>query len=269
MAIPQSAMVPVRELTFATQQQWHGRPFPLAVQSTHTETNLAATCEWIRQESGHFTELAAEHGAVLFRDFPIRTPDDFDQFIQAFGYENFPYAESLSNAVRINITERVFTANEAPAEVHIFLHHEMAQTPIFPSRLLFYCDKAADTGGETPLCRSDILWQLIQREQPDFAQTCHDKGLLYTTIMPGHDDAGSGLGRSWQSTFAVQQRSEAEAHLQELGYSWEWQDDGCLKATSPNLAGWRRADSGRVSFLISSSLPSKAGKTAATTHVRR
>jgi hypothetical protein len=36
----------------------------------------------------------------------------------------------------------VFTANEAPAEIEIFLHHEMAQTPRFPSHLFFFCEKS-------------------------------------------------------------------------------------------------------------------------------
>ena len=54
------------------------------------------------------------HGAVLFRGFPLATAEDFDAFVAAFDLPNFPYDESLSNAVRVNKTPRVFTANEAP-----------------------------------------------------------------------------------------------------------------------------------------------------------
>ena len=39
--------------------------------------------------------------------------NDFDRFIAAFELENFPYEQSLSNAVRVNYTPRVFSANEA------------------------------------------------------------------------------------------------------------------------------------------------------------
>ena len=53
----------------------------------------------------------------------------FDDFVAGFDLPNFAYDESLSNAVRHNRTPRVFTANEAPQDVEIFLHHEMAQTP--------------------------------------------------------------------------------------------------------------------------------------------
>ena len=67
----------------------------------------------------------------------------FDDFVAGFNLPNFAYDESLSNAVRHNRTPRVFTANEAPQEVEIFLHHEMAQTPYYPSHLFFFCEQAA------------------------------------------------------------------------------------------------------------------------------
>ena len=63
--------------------------------------------------------------------------------VSALGYPNFSYANSLSNAYRINHTPRV-SANEAPADVTIFLHHEMAQTPFYPSKLIFFCQVAAE-----------------------------------------------------------------------------------------------------------------------------
>ena len=81
-------------------------------------------------------ELAI-HGAIVFRGCGITDDQRFDRFVTAFGLENFPYDESLSNAVRRNRTPRIFTANEAPCDVEIFLHHEMAQTPLFPRYLFF------------------------------------------------------------------------------------------------------------------------------------
>ena len=81
----------------------------------------------------------AEEGAVLFRGLGIQSAEAFDRFSYQFGYRDFSYQASLSNAVRINLTPRVFTANEAPKEVEIFLHHEMAQTPLPPDKLFFCC----------------------------------------------------------------------------------------------------------------------------------
>ena len=102
--------------------------------------------------------------------------------------------------MRVNKTPRVFTANEAPPTVTIFLHHEMAQTPLYPSRLFFFCEESAETGGATPICRSDVLYDRLKERCPKFAADCENKGLRYMHVMPGNDDAKSGMGRSWQST---------------------------------------------------------------------
>ncbi|HQU41624.1 MAG TPA: TauD/TfdA family dioxygenase [Pirellulales bacterium] len=229
------------------QQIFEGQPFPLVLRCG-TPATLDAVAAWLAEHRDRLRDQAAEHGAILFRGFPLATAEDFDRFVAAFDWPNFPYDESLSNAVRVNRTSRVFTANEAPASVNILLHHEMAQTPIYPSRLFFFCKQPADEGGATPLCRSDVLWQRIVERCPDFARDCLDKGLRYTNVMPSADDANSGMGRSWQSTLRSETREQAEARLAALGYSWEWLADGCLRATTPVLPAVRELPGGRWSF---------------------
>ena len=108
------------------------------------------------------------HGFVVFRDYGISTAQDFHGFIEAFDLPNFTYTESFSNAVRHNRTSRVFTANEAPPEVEIFLHHEMAQTLTFPGQLFFFCEKPAEKGGATPICRSDRALLALTAIRPEF-----------------------------------------------------------------------------------------------------
>lgn len=230
------------------QQTKHSSCFPAAWVCDVPDISLDQVIEWIEHHVVEFTKSARENGAVLFRGLPLHTADDFDRFVTAFGYDNFEYRKSLSNAVRTNFTERVFSANEAPSEVTIYLHHEMAQTPVFPSKLFFFCQKAAKSGGATPLCRSDWLFESMLEQLPEFAAACEAKGLKYTTVMPGADDAASGMGRSWQSTFRAQEKTAAERQMTELNYTWEWQDDGCLKATTPVLPAVHQLDDGRKVF---------------------
>ena len=173
---------------------------------------------------------------------------DFDAIVSAFDFPNFSYADSLSNAYRINFTPRVFSANEAPSDITIFLHHEMAQTPIYPSKLFFFCQATPDEGGATPICRSDILWDRLREQNPDFADACLAKGLKYSNVMPAEEDRSSGMGRSWQSTFSVDTREAAEARLAKLGYTWEWQPNGDLRVTTPVLPAVRDLGDGRSSF---------------------
>lgn len=230
------------------QKTVSGKGFPLALECRASHVSLQDVCNWIGNEREELIRRLGEHGAILFRGFGLATPEDFDDFVAAFELPNFPYNQSLSNAVRINWTERVFSANEAPPDVTIYFHHEMAQTPIFPAKLFFFCQVPAEEGGQTPICRSDVLFERLANACPRFAQDCRDKGLQYTNVMPAENDPKSGMGRSWQSTLGTPSREEAETRLSNLGYTWEWQSDGCLKATSPVLPAVREVAPGRTVF---------------------
>lgn len=240
--------VEVTETSIAGQQSAHDVVFPLVLECRTTDTSLARAVEWIGAHRDELLAQVARHGAILFRGFPMTSPEDFDSFIAAFDLPNFPYYESLSNAVRVNWTERVFSANEAPPEITIFFHHEMAQTPIFPAKLFFFCQYPAEQGGATPLCRSDIVLERLASRCPQFVHDCETKGLQYTNVMPAEDDLKSGMGRSWQSTLGVTSRDEAEQRLKKINYSWEWLSDGSLRATTPVLPAIREVSPGRKAF---------------------
>tara|TARA_B100000609_G_scaffold198932_1_gene199903 strand:+ start:546 stop:1505 length:960 start_codon:yes stop_codon:yes gene_type:complete len=228
------------------QHEYDGQAFPLGIDVA--AESLDEACAWVTGAALELSRLAGEHGAVLVRGLPLAKPEEFDAVVSALGYPNFSYANSLSNAYRINHTPRVFSANEAPADVTIFLHHEMAQTPFYPSKLIFFCQVAAGQGGATPVCRSDILWERLKAEQGMFAADCETKGLRYTNVMPGEADTESGMGRSWQSTLSVDSRNAAEVRLAKLGYTWEWQANGDLSVTTPVLPAVRRLANARTSF---------------------
>ena len=222
--------------------------FPTVISRTPNLHSLSDVLVWANERISDLQRMLDETGALLFRGFPIKTAQEFDRFVRAFGYEPFTYEESFSNAVRINLTPRVFTANEAPSSVEIFLHHEMAQTPVYPSKIFFCCLSAAETGGATPLCRSDDLWAALKEKNPKWMSLFVDKGLRYRSHMPANDDAQSGQGRSWKSTLSVDSAEEAEARLRSLGYTWEWQTDRSLIAETPKLPAVKSLNDGSQSF---------------------
>lgn len=237
-----------QKVNVSGQQNFNGLEFPLALASNKANAPLAEILSTLTLHRDELLEQLSIHGAILFRGFPLLTAEDFDQFISAFHLPNFTYSESLSNAVRTNRTEKVFTANEAPASVSIFLHHEMAQTPVYPSKLFFFCEQAADSGGATPLCRSDILLDKLEGADPKFVALCERLGVRYSNTMPELDDAESGQGRSWHSTLSAESEAAAESKLKELGYEWEWLGNGNLKVTSPVLPAVKVFADGRKVF---------------------
>ena len=182
------------------------------------------------------SDLINAHGFVVFRGYDVQSDQDFHRFVESFGLENFKYADSFSNAVRHNRTDRVFTANEAPPNVEIFLHHEMAQTFTFPGALFFFCEKAAESGGATPVCRSDLTLKTLEAANPGFVEKLRKVGVKYRNSMPSEANPESGQGRSWKDTLTVGSAQEAEEKLSALGYRFNWLDDGGLSVQTPALA---------------------------------
>jgi len=234
--------------TLENQQKQSGSTFPTAYACQTPNATITSAAHWVTDNRDNLLQQATSHGAVILRGFPAQAAEDFDAIITALDIPNFPYKQSLSNAVRVNRTERVFTANEAPPGIDILFHHEMAQTPIFPEWILFFCEQAADQGGATQLCRSDWLYQRLAQECPQFIQDCEKKGLTYSNVMPAEPDTQSGMGRSWRDTLGVETRQAAEQRLDDLNYSHQWIDDGCLRATTPPLPAVMEVSPGRKTF---------------------
>ena len=224
------------------------QPFLQEVENDSGLNNLKSTQDWLK-ENKIFIELKLEeHGAIIFKDLPVKTAEDFDQFVSTFNYDTFTYEESLSNAVRINKTDKVFTANEAPREVEIFLHHEMAQTPTYPKNIFFFCKSASETGGETPLCRSDQLYEALLKADKALVESFEKFGVIYNSIMSSGDELISGQGRSWQKTLGVSSKNDAEEKLSKLGYSWNWIEDDNLSVTTKTLQATKELGNGQKSF---------------------
>jgi hypothetical protein len=107
---------------------------------------------------------------------------------------------------------------------------------------------APETGGATPLCRSDILLEKLREVEPELIADFEIKGVQYTNIMPAENDETSGQGRSWKSTLSANTKEAAQARLSALGYSWDWLENGALKVTTPRLDAIRDIGNGETSF---------------------
>lgn len=222
--------------------------FPTIIANDGSVQTLTEAKSWVTNNLTALEKELSCTGAILFRDFPVTDAQSYDAFFAAFNYPNFTYKESLSNAVRINHTKHVFTANEAPKEVEIYLHNEMAQTPIYPGRISLFCENAADEGGATVICRSDLIYDQLLAAEPGLTDKLEKTGVKYTTCMPAQNSATSGQGRSWRGTLNVETVEQAEHKLEALDYSWQWAEDGSLNAQTCALAAIKTLESGRKVF---------------------
>jgi hypothetical protein len=112
----------------------------------------------------------------------------------------------------------------------------MAQTLTFPGALFFFCEKAAESGGATPICRSDLTLKTLETQNPTFVAKLRRVGVKYRNSMPSEANHESGQGRSWKDTLTVNSAHEAEEKLVALGYQFNWLEDGGLSVQTPALA---------------------------------
>ncbi|MEU3077710.1 TauD/TfdA family dioxygenase [Streptomyces laurentii] len=164
--------------------------------------------------------LLAEERAVYFRGFGI-TADSYDGAADLLLANRLAYVHG--NSPRTKVGRNLYTSTEYPAEFEISMHNEMSYAHAWPSRILFFCDVAAATGGATPLVDGRLWLESIDPE----IRAAFAAGVRYTQNL--HD--GMGFGKSWQATFETEDRAEVETFLDGAEAEWSWQPDGTLRVT--------------------------------------
>lgn len=222
------------------QRDFGGVQVPLVIKCNDDKADDAAVAKWVLDNQSYLEEKLRTHGAILFRGFPLATALNFDSFVRSFdpyGWQDLSYEDSLSFAVRLQVTGRVCTTNEGKNGGMVF-HHEQAQTPKFPSKVMFYCLTTGTEGGGTGVCPSFEVLKRLEASYPAFVRRVEDKGVKYIAYLRSEPDASKGVGRGWKEFFGkvVKTKEECEARMAELGYTWEWQENDQLKATTPKLA---------------------------------
>ncbi|KAK1578230.1 hypothetical protein Q3G72_028630 [Acer saccharum] len=223
------------ETQIPQQKHYNSIPFPsiLSPNPTATTTTKAVPCsvshliEAIKTQKPYLDSLLHKTGAVIFRGFDVKTPEDFNEVVEAFGYEELSYVGGT--APRSKVLGRVFTANESPPDQHIGFHHEMAQAPEPPSKLFFFCEVAPTSGGETPIILSHVVYERMRDKYPEFVENLENHGLIYSLLLGKDDDLSYIAGRGWKSTFSTDDKSVAEERATKLGIRLEWMEDGGVK----------------------------------------
>src|SRR3954454_2209603 len=90
--------------------------------------------------------LLVRHKALVFRGFGV-TEASLESFIDLLLPTRIAYVHG--NSPRTKVGKNVYTSTEYPPQYTISMHNEMSYAHAWPSRLAFYCEIAAETGGAT------------------------------------------------------------------------------------------------------------------------
>lgn len=110
------------------QRKYGGITFPAVLSPAIPACTLPAA---VKEQKSSLESLLQRHGAVLFCGFDTTaTAADFNDVVEAFGYEELPYVGGPSS--RTKVVGRVYTANDAPPHRKLHFHHEMSHVIIYP-----------------------------------------------------------------------------------------------------------------------------------------
>jgi alpha-ketoglutarate-dependent taurine dioxygenase len=204
--------------------------FGLVVESNFPELDLVAYL------TGNRERVVADldrYGAVLLRGFAVPDPEHFGRAARTVSPDLLGYLERA--APRSEVADKVFTSTEFASDQTIPLHHEMSYSHNWPSRLYFYCDLPAETGGATPLASERRVTPRIPEE---VRERFLKQGVLYVR------NYGDTIDLPWQEVFQSTDRADIEAYCRQSATEFEWTGDGGLRTRSVRQATARHPRTG-------------------------
>jgi amino acid adenylation domain-containing protein len=210
-----------------------GQSFPLVVSPQVEQVDLS---DWANHNQPFIESALSKHGAILFRGFQVATASEFEQFALANCSELFGEYGDLP---REAVTGKVYGSTPYPADQPILLHNESSQMHCWPLKVWFYCARAADEGGETPIvdCR-----RVYQRLQPGVRERFQRQGLMYVRNFT------DGLDVGWPEFFRTTERRAVEDYCRRVRLDFEWTKDNGLRTRKLCPAVARHPKTGETVF---------------------
>ncbi len=188
---------------------------PLLIKPAVDGINLAT---WTTSNRDWLETQLSKYGGILFRHFNVNEFAEFEKFIQTISGELIEY--SYRSTPRSQVSGRIYTSTEYPAEQSIPLHNEMAYSLNWPMKIWFFCVKTAEKGGETPIADSRKVFQRIGTK---IKEKFLEKKIMYVR------NYGQGLDLHWENVFQTTDKSEVENYCRDAGIEFEWKDENNLR----------------------------------------
>ena len=210
-----------------------GETLPLVIQPEMDEMDLA---DWSGSNRSFIETNLLSHGSILFRGFNVPSVFEFERFASAVCPELFGEYGDLP---RERAGGKVYGSTPYPADETILFHNESSHMHRWPMKIWFFCLKAAEQGGESPIMDCRKAYQLMDKGiRERFAK----KNLMY---VRNYTD---GLDVSWQEFFHTTDKSAVEDYCRKASINFEWRDGNHLRTRQVCPAVVKHPQTGELVF---------------------
>lgn len=190
---------------------------------------------WLDRNRQKLLNLLSVHGGILFRDFHVSTPNQFESFAGKLIDDWMGYRDRASK--RSLIAGNVFTSTDTPRGFSIPLHNESSFTSRWPQKIFFYCRQPASEGGRTPIADVRKVYTSLATEIRDRFEKL---GVMYVRNF------GPGIGMDWRDVFQVAGREELEEYCAASSIKTTWLDDNRLRTVQVRPATLKHPSTGEA-----------------------
>ncbi|WP_440055078.1 TauD/TfdA family dioxygenase [Pseudoalteromonas sp. T1lg65] len=194
---------------------------------------------WLAQNHTLVQEKLIEHGAILFRGFELDSAEKVQRF-----------AEQVMSSIHKQNTEHrpvddsgiVQVPVEYPSRKFLLWHNENTFNYEWPKKAIFACHTPAQSGGQTPLVDSRIIYQQLA---PEIRQQFIEKGVMYVRRYGSENT----IGLSWKTIFKTDSKEEVERQCAAQRMEFEWEENDTLVTKARRPAVWQHPISGEWSWI--------------------
>jgi Probable taurine catabolism dioxygenase len=189
------------------------------------ETSGLNAMNWAEEYQQDIQSLININGAVLIRGLKVPGSAQFGKILSTlFGSELLEY--TYRSTPRTKLRGNVYTATEYPASEVIPQHNENSYSRNWPNRIGFMCILPAETGGETPIGDSRVVYNMLPKSVRDKFEL---KGVMYVRNY-------SNLDLPWSVVFQTEDKSQVEDYCKANELNYEWLEDDGLRTSQVNPA---------------------------------
>lgn len=215
-----SAVLSRQKITIADLKPTGGIPLLLDV-----ETSGLNALSWADEYQEDVRGVLETNGAILIRGLKVAGSAQFGKILSTlFGAELLEYV--YRSTPRTELRGNIYTATEYPATEVIPQHNENAYSRHWPNRIGFMCILPSETGGETPISDSRLIYNMLPKAVRDKFE---EKGVMYVRNY-------STLDLPWSVVFQTEDKAEVEEYCKANDLSYEWLENDSLRTKQINPA---------------------------------